>query len=917
MRLFILYIFTIFYTQLHAQREADNWLFGSRCWANFSTGQPQVISQPAQRLLTTGAACMSDKNGQLLYYANNHHVYNRLHQPMPGASGLYATFGSFSVPVITVPYPGHDSLYYFFYFDYEYTIHRGPYLRYAIINMKLQNGLGDLMVRDQLVLPDLVCLKMTASLHCNKKDIWLIGHLKNSANYFSILINSNGLSTTPVYSPGQMISDADDFYNHQGPMKASPLGDKVAAAFKGNYEMVELMDFNSQTGALSGSKTVTITPAWHVPITTVASGIVGMEFSSTGSHLYVNGTYITDSLLSHFPSLLYQFNAGLPTASAVQASRYLIDSSTYRMYAGMQLANNGKIYATSGIDTKLHVINNPDLPGAAAGFANNAVDFGLATTDFDLPYFMQSYLRYPMISTGNCQFQNIDFSIQNPVGISSIIWNFGDPTSGANNTITSFTANHIFSSQGVYTVKAILINSNGCGADTITKIVHAGPFKVFLGNDTTLCKGDTLKLKVTFPSASNYWSDNTTDSILKITHSGKYWVRVNIGECVASDTITVLVKDLPVFTLGKDTTICSNESLSLSPSFVPVTASYLWSTGATTQTITVHNNGSYWLQVTDSSRCIFKDTINVSYKSLPQFSLGADTSLCQTTLLLNAVVPGANSYLWSTSATDSTISVGHSGFYWADVTKDNCTYRDSILINFKAYPKLDIGNDTTLCEGTTRLLDAQNTGATYYWQDGSGRQTFLVVSKGRYFVQVDKAGCQAADTVFIDYSFKPSFTLGPDQTICNGLTVMLRPNLQNTIAVNYSWQDGSSQSSYTVTQPGLYTLQLTNDCGERVDSINVIKGLCKLYVPTAFSPNGDGKNDVFKPSYGENITNYRLLVYNRWGEKIFESTNMNDGWDGKYKRILQPEGIYTWMIGYNTLSKPDKEILKGTLLLIR
>ncbi len=914
---FVIIIFLLTANQLKAQREADNWLFGSKCWANFSSGQPQTVSQPLQNILPRGVACMSDKNGQLLFYADGQHVYNRLHQVMPQCvNRLMGTMDNAPNPVLTVPYPGHDSLYYLFYFEQDPIIHQGPFLRYAIINMKLQNGLGDLTVKDQLVMPATVCLKLTASLHCNKKDVWLIGHIKNSANYFSILLNSNGLNL-PVFSAGLMIDDSRPYYNHQGPMKASPLGDKVASAFKGDYEMIELMDFNSQTGGLTNSKKLTITPPWRVAYTTFGWGMDGLEFSPTGKYLYASGDYISDSNLTYFPSLLYQFNTNLSSETAMQGSRYRIDSTTTEKYYGMQLANNGKLYVVSYNGNKMHVFNNPEMPGATSGFVRNVVDFGFGNTQYDLPYFLQSYLRYPMITTGNCQFQNIDFSIQNPVGISNIIWDFGDPASGINNTATSFTAHHIFSSQGSYNAKAILINSNGCDADTIHKTIHAGPFKVFLGNDTTICSGDTLRLKSTIQNASNFWSDGSIDTFLNVTRTGKYWIRVNLGECAAYDLINVTVSNLPAFTLGKDTSVCANQNVTLAPSPVPANASYQWSSGSTNNSITVGIQGTYWLKLTNNFGCVFGDTITIYSSTLPQFNLGADTALCQGVLSLNAFVSGASQYLWNTGEVTPNLLVQNSGIYWTDVTKDNCTYRDSIVVTFKPYPVFNLGPDTTLCESDNLLLDAKNTGATYQWQDGSTAQTYLVSSKGEYFVRVEKEGCRSYDTIYVAYSSKPAFMLGPDQKICTGLTVTLKPISRSLSGVTYRWQDGSAQTSYIATQAGQYVLTATNLCGSKSDTINIVKGICKLYVPTGFTPNGDGKNDFFKPSFGENIQNFRLQVFNRWGQQVFVSTDMNKGWDGMLNGIPQPQGIYTWLIRYNARDKQAEDILKGTVLLIR
>jgi gliding motility-associated-like protein len=421
------------------------------------------------------------------------------------------------------------------------------------------------------------------------------------------------------------------------------------------------------------------------------------------------------------------------------------------------------------------------------------------------------------------------------------------------------------------------------------------------------------------PGANNLWSANSFDTLIKVTQPGTYWVRVNIGECITTDTIHVWFQSLPVFSLGNDTTVCINQPLLLSASNNPSGVSYLWSTGLTSSTISINNPGAHWLQISDNSfGCMYRDSISVQFKSLPNYSLGPDTSLCQgNNLSLNAAVSGATNYLWSTGSTSSSINTTQTGVYWADVTKDQCTYRDSISVVFKPLPVVNFGKDTTLCENQTLLLDAGNSGSQYLWQNNSNTQSYNVSSPGQYFVKVSKDDCSLADTIKVQYEMKPVFSLGPDFGICEGQSILLKPIVQSISGIDYLWQNGSTSSSLAVTQPGLYTLDVSNYCGTKTDMINVVKGVCQLYVPTAFSPNGDGRNDIFKAEYGENITEFQLQIYNRWGQRIFESKNISTGWNGRFNGALQPNGAYVWIIKYKTLNDPKENLLKGTMMLFR
>ena len=167
-----------------------------------------------------------------------------------------------------------------------------------------------------------------------------------------------------------------------------------------------------------------------------------MEFSPTGDRLYATGTYeVPTPQGNHFTGFIFQFNSSLPSQMQIQNSRFFLDS-TYNFRAGaIQLANNGKMYVN--IQDNLSEIGDPENLGAACSYTRFAVQSGSSNPNLNLPAFLQSYLRYPIIATGNCQFQNISFNIQNPFGISSMSWNFGDPASGVNNVSNSFVAKSV------------------------------------------------------------------------------------------------------------------------------------------------------------------------------------------------------------------------------------------------------------------------------------------------------------------------------------------------------------------------------------------------------------------------------------------------------------------------------------------
>jgi len=149
------------------------------------------------------------------------------------------------------------------------------------------------------------------------------------------------------------------------------------------------------------------------------------------------------------------------------------------------------------------------------------------------------------------------------------------------------------------------------------------------------------------------------------------------------------------------------------------------------------------------------------------------------------------------------------------------------------------------------------------------------------------------------------------------MTIILQPVIQNPQGVNYVWSNGITSPSISITQTGTYGLTVTNYCGSKYDDIVISKGICKIYVPSAFTPNNDGLNDIFRARFGENVTEFKLQVYDRWGEIVFETNDIRKGWDGSIKGLKQSNGVYVWMIKYKTVTDPKEELMKGTVMLIR
>jgi gliding motility-associated-like protein len=189
---------------------------------------------------------------------------------------------------------------------------------------------------------------------------------------------------------------------------------------------------------------------------------------------------------------------------------------------------------------------------------------------------------------------------------------------------------------------------------------------------------------------------------------------------------------------------------------------------------------------------------------------------------------------------------------------------------------------------------------------------------GTYSVMVtDINGCKAGDTATITaLNPLPAAFMPGDSSICSYGTLLLQPLRSFN---NYLWNNGATSPTITISQPGLYWLQVQDNknCIGR-DSIQVSPKQCLegFYIPGAFTPNGDGKNDNYKPDVLGNILQYRFTIYNRWGQAIFQTTDINKGWDGTYTGRLQDTNVFVWTCTYQFAGEKI-QAKKGTFILIR
>ena len=460
--------------------------------------------------------------------------------------------------------------------------------------------------------------------------------------------------------------------------------------------------------------------------------------------------------------------------------------------------------------------------------------------------------------------------------INSWEWNFTSDILG-NAVSTLQNPSYTYTTTGVKSVTLVTSDSKGC-VDTIYKnveIFDKPPINLAF-HDTLICKPDTLML-IALGNGTYNWSPainminaNTATPSITPQATTKYYVDLDLQGCKNRDSIIVNVVDHVTLQTMKDTTICSSDAIQLQ---------------------------------------IVSDALQYNWSPSNQLD--------------NAFVP------------QPIATTNNATKYHLVANIGNCKTSADINVRTVPYPIAFAGNDTIICFGTTALLNASTDGSIFKWSPPEGvvntNASFTKANPAStttyIFSALDNKGCPkpGIDSVIVTVLPKIAAFAGHDTTI-----VINQPlQLNGSGGATYQWFPATSLSSSTVADPiavfnqpsagTKYKLIVTNEAG-CTDSafiiVKVYKTVPSVFIPTGFTPNHDGKNDILKPILAGIQRIEAFHIYNRWGQLLFATSTEGQGWDGTVNGITQSAGTYVWIIkaiDYNGIPYFNK----GTVTLIR
>ncbi|KJD33150.1 hypothetical protein PK35_09375 [Tamlana nanhaiensis] len=905
------------YSSLISQNETNLWYFGEKSGMGFVFDGETQVKYDGEMIAKDACVTISNRKGELLFYSNGINIWNKNHNIM--INGVLVdpiSTGGVLNPnispdvlfnIIIVPLIKTKNIYYVF------TTSSYFGLRYSIIDMNLNNGLGKVIEKNISLLEGDGVGKLSAVHNNDGESIWLMTTKKNINNEYTSFYAFNIIPDGRIESP--VITDGL-FYNgvQEGAMKFSPDGKKIACA---NYREQELsnhlavFDFNSINGTVSNKRNLLTSLSFFEVVS-----VNGLEFSNDSNFLYatlIRQGMFNENTANFQPdsvrkNLLYQYD--LSNANPLENAIVLHEETNNLSAGALQLANNGKIYRALSINLNegteyLGEIVKPNNYGVSSNYIHNSINLLPNKSRLGLPSFIQSYFRTRILGENGCVGIPLSFEVDTYSNIESISWDFDD-----GNTSNDILPDHVYTKEGMYNIVAnIRINGRYIKVNKRVNISQVPNLK----EDQQLIQCDDDADGISTFNLFNI-RDNITKPELNedlFFYESKRDRDLDINRIAEPDIYVNKRPNQVIFITAVNEKGCFD------------VCSFKLNTVKT-------NLG----EISEVSACGFLEAGTDDLVGL--FSLGFEKDFIRSKLnLANTDIiryfPSFNDAQITENEIASRFYTSKASEIWVRVDKSDlsCSGIVPLTLIVNRLPIIDLEDTYVICEDSLVKISGNSINNRFEWIDSNDN----IVSTDKDFYtsipdtythiayNLNNNGLECSNSKTFSVVKSEALIFDKIETIVEGgknsVKVSIVGNEDYQYSINgISFVGTSNKHTFYNVPSGINTIYVKDStpCNKITK-----KQIFILGYPKFFTPNNDGINDLWEVR-GIDETQYRLIkinIFNRYGKFITAlNSDRNFTWDGTINGEKLPSNDYWFTI---ELIKYDKSILKknGHFSLIR
>ena len=887
--MFICLIGFFFITQMSfSQKEFSNWYFGTNAGLNFDEQSANFLIN-GETFFATSPASISDAAGNLLFYFGSGTVFNRNHEAMQNGQDIILGFNSFGSVII--PKPESTNIYYLLTSKFDISNPDDIEVYYSEIDITQDNGLGEVIVKNQLFSDNVLAPKLTAVQHANDIDFWLVSHGLNDNKFYSYLVDENGISTNPIISEIGSVHplSGSNFGGALGNIKISHDAKRIAVVFQdfsnnnaadGTVSKVEVMNYNDNTGEVEGNVlSIGENTFFNIPSFNTGSGAAEyVEFSPNNKYIYVSAANVFgDGNGNAFPSSLHQFDINVDTNEEFFSSQVKLYSGMDRIWA-IQWGLDNKLYvASNNIEEitdenntllSLGIIDNPNSFGLSSNYDHLSVSLSdevleERVTNIGLPQDIRQFFFLRINEDPLCGGQARRFTLETSNHILSVFWDFGDGT-----TSTEINPEHSFS-PGDYTVTVTATYEDSI----ISRIIFVNI-------------PDTLDI----PNMLNFCDDISNDNSVSISVDELQDMTLRSDDC---GTITFHLTEEDA---QNNSNAFQNEfTTTTNPQVIYLRLQQLLNPNNVTITpITISIDDFPTLDNQEYIFCQEEDEA-INFNNTIFDNLFSGNNLCALiTYHLTEADANSNSNQLSN---EFIFPIGETVIYIrVEDIEAGLFYITNIPVIVKPKPKLQLEDWYYICPNQSLIIDIEEEYDTYTWSTEANTSNIEIDEPGSYTIEVlnqtSEGDCTDSHTFNVSISDLPSEI----EILVNDLST------NNVIEI---FADGLGDYEYSLDgiiyqdnpifddlQESEYTLYIRdkNGCGVITESVFL------LIQPKFFTPNQDGTNDFWQIKSSFREPDLYVEIFNRYGKllKVFNGSSI--GWDGTFNGLDLPTNDYWFKI---------------------